>query len=200
MYQSPFPYGNPRMETGIHLFRIPSPNGIGQSPYGNGYASILISIRGLPYGNGEHPYGNGYIGFESPYGNGDHRFQMGSPNPYGDSHMEIDNTSKVTTMLPFKKWLNDINCYQSVAVAVAAETSAAVAVVMAVAMSAVVAFCCPSAVVVGNSAMASSSGEWLGESEKGCFPPNHTLFDCNSCCRQNVPEQNGDCNMILPKL
>ena len=154
MYQSLFPHGNPRMEMGIHLFWIPSPYGIGQSPYGNGYASILISIRGLPYGNGEHPYGNGYIRFESPYGNGDHRFQMGSPNPYGESHMEIDNTSKVTTMLPFKKWLNDIHCYQAVAVAVAAETSAAVTVVMAVVMLAVVAFCCPSAVVVGNSAMA----------------------------------------------
>ena len=69
--------------------------------------SIPVPISGSLYGNGDPFVLNPCMETVSIVS------IWGSPNPYGDSRMEINNTSKVTTMLPFNKWLNAIHCYLS---------------------------------------------------------------------------------------
>ena len=69
--------------------------------------SIPVPILGSLYGNGDPFVLNPCMETMSIVS------IWGSPNPYGDSHMEINNTSKVTAMLPFNKWLNAIHCYLS---------------------------------------------------------------------------------------
>ena len=95
------------------------------SPYGNGDPFVLIPcmVTDSPHMEtgtcqSPFPYGDPHMetGSQNISGNGDPFvsnlcmetvifFIWGSPNPYGDSRMEINDTFQVTTMLPFTKWL-----------------------------------------------------------------------------------------------
>jgi hypothetical protein len=94
--QSPFPYSDYHIETGSQNFSIPLQNS--DEPFLYGDVSIPVSIWEYPYGNGDPLVLNSHMETVITVS------IWGSPNPFGDYHMEINNASKVTTtMLHFNK-------------------------------------------------------------------------------------------------